>query len=462
MLDSIAAGRSFSSPSTTLRAQPTGVFARLRGPADHPLLARLGSAEQSNTSVVFGNRLILKLYRRIEEGINPDLEVTRFLTERTSFSHIAAVAGALEYFPAQAVGAPSAPVTAGGLTLGILQSYVANRGDAWEYTLDALGEYFERVLATPSAPPDAQISTAAMLGVAPEPSPLARETIGAYLNSARLLGRRTAEMHLALASDPDDPAFAPEPFTQLYQRSLYQSWRAQADGVFELFRGRLDDLPAGVRSAAQELLALEGRLLERFRSINGRRIHATRIRTHGDYHLGQVLYTGDDFVIVDFEGEPSRPLGERRFKRGALRDVAGMLRSFQYAAYGKALFDQERLARLAPAEQAALDAWARFWQLQVCGAYLNAYLDTAGRATFLPASPDELAMLLDVYLLEKATYELGYELNNRPAWVMIPRGASCSSSATDHLGAHARPARTFPRSGRCCWSWHQNSAQGET
>jgi maltose alpha-D-glucosyltransferase / alpha-amylase len=420
LLDAIAARRTFSGRMGMLRAQPSAAFERLRGPAGGPLPAHLGSAEQSNTSVVFGNRLIMKVYRRIEGGINPDLEVTRFLTERTSFSQIAAVAGALEYYPGHAAKERTAPVAAGGLTLGILQSFVANQGDAWEYTLGALEGYLGRALAATSAPPDVHLSTAALLHLDPEYSSLAQEMIGSYLGSARLLGRRTAEMHLALASDAGDPAFAPEPFTQLYQRSLYQSWRALADGVFELFRRRIDDLPAGVRSAGQELLGLEGRLLERFRAINGRRVHAARIRTHGDYHLGQVLYTGDDFVIIDFEGEPSRPLSERRFKRGALRDVAGMLRSFQYAAYGKALFDQERLARLQPAEQAALDAWARFWQLQVCGAYLNTYIDTAGPASFLPASHDELALLLDVYLLEKATYELGYELNNRPAWVMIP------------------------------------------
>jgi maltose alpha-D-glucosyltransferase/alpha-amylase len=237
-------------------------------------------------------------------------------------------------------------------------------------------------------------------------------------------------MHLALASDAADPAFAPEPFTQLYQRSLYHSWRAHADGVFELFRARMAGLPPAVQSAGRELLALEDILLERFRAILGGRVRAARIRTHGDYHLGQVLYTGQDFVIIDFEGEPSRPLSERRFKRGALRDVAGMLRSFQYAAYGKALFDQERLSRLEPTQQAALDGWARYWQLQVCGAYLHAYTTTAGHApagsaaaepaAFLPASRDELALLLDVYLLEKAIYELGYELNNRPDWVMIP------------------------------------------
>ncbi len=420
LLGAIEAGRSFSSPSGTLSAQPTVAFTCMRGASERPLAARLGSAEQSNTSVVFGDRLIMKLYRRIEPGIHPDLEMTRFLTERTSFSHIAAVAGALEYFPAQPADARPGPAVADGLALGILQGFVANQGDAWEYTLDALWTYLERGLARPSSPPDARISTAGLLAVGAEPSPLARETIGEYLDSARLLGRRTAEMHLALASEAADPAFAPEPFTEDYQSSLYQSWRELSDGVFDLFRGRINDLPAGVRPAGEELLALEDRLLERFGAINERPVHATRIRTHGDYHLGQVLYTGDDFVIIDFEGEPGRPLSERRLKRSALRDVAGMLRSFQYAAYGKVLFDQERLARLGPTQQSALDSWGRFWQLQVCAAYLNAYFNSAGPASFLPAAREELALLLDVYLLEKATYELGYELNNRPDWVTIP------------------------------------------
>jgi maltose alpha-D-glucosyltransferase/alpha-amylase len=174
-----------------------------------------------------------------------------------------------------------------------------------------------------------------------------------------------------------------------------------------------------VRDQAQQVLNLEGTISERFQAILDQKPTVMRIRCHGDYHLGQVLYTGHDFVIIDFEGEPARPLSERRIKRSALHDVAGMLRSFHYAAYS-ALLDREASGVVRPEDIPILEPWARFWYLWVSAAFLKAYLAEAGQASFIPQSREELQALLDAFLLEKAIYEVGYELNNRPEWVRIP------------------------------------------
>jgi maltose alpha-D-glucosyltransferase/alpha-amylase len=239
--------------------------------------------------------------------------------------------------------------------------------------------------------------------------------VGAYLETARLLGQRTGELHLALCSVSDDPDFAPEPFTALYQRALYQSMRNLTTRTFDLLREHLGELPGDVASQARRVLERESRILEIFRGLIGRKMTATRARCHGDYHLGQVLYTGRDFVIIDFEGEPARPLTERRLKRSPLRDVAGMLRSFQYAActvlHGSSI---------RPEDVPVLEPWARFWQLWVSSAFLRAYLRATQDSPVVPRSRAELQLLLDVLLLEKAIYELGYEVNHRPAWVRVP------------------------------------------
>jgi maltose alpha-D-glucosyltransferase/alpha-amylase len=237
--------------------------------------------------------------------------------------------------------------------------------------------------------------------------------MGAYLESARLLGRRSAELHLALASDPDDPAFAPEPFSSLYQRSMYQSMRNLTSQVFRLARGATSAVPQMV-----QILDLEAVILARFQRLLDQRIDAKRIRVHGDYHLGQALYTGKDFVIIDFEGEPARPLGERRIKRPPLRDVAGMIRSFHYAAYTALM--REMSDRLQTDNPSYVEPWVRFWYGWASGAFLGSYLDSVGPGELLPSDDHHIRVLLDALMLEKALYELRYELNNRPEWVVIP------------------------------------------
>ena len=406
LLAAIERGERFRSQRGDLVAAPSPVFPELRGEGDlEPAPLR---AEQSNTSIRYDDRLILKIFRKVEPGINPDLEIGRFLTERTDFRHIPRVAGSLEV--RQRTGEP--------VTLGILQEFVSNEGDAWSYTLDALGRYFDRVLTSWQSAA-APLPAGALIDLAErEMSADDFERIGTYVPQARLLAERTAELHIALASGTGKD-FAPEPFSELDQRSLYDSMRSLTKKNLRLLGRKLAGLPEAVRGEADWVLGAEERILERFRRLTGRKLAAERIRTHGDYHLGQVLFTGRDFVILDFEGEPSRSLSERRLKRSPFRDVAGMLRSFQYAAYVK-LFE-EAAAGVASADAVpTLEGWALYWERWVSAAFLHGYLQRARGARFMPASREELEILLDSYLLEKAIYEMGYELNNRPDWLRIP------------------------------------------
>ena len=407
LLQAIGGHRRFRGEFGEILASRTRAFRALRGPAGVSLEPAPLRAEQSNTSVVYGNQLILKLFRRLEEGVNPELDLGRFLTEKALFPHISPVAGALEYHRKG-----SKP-----MSLAILQGFVPNEGDAWQYTLDSLGLYFEHVLAHPTVqvPP---IPQKPLLSLTGEPPALAQETIGPYLDSARLLGERTAELHLALASASDDPDFAPEPFSTMYQNSIYHAMRSLTSQTLQLLRQRSNDLPKVVRADALAVSDLEKDIVERFQLIRRQKIRAARIRCHGDYHLGQVLYTGKDFVIIDFEGEPARPLSERRLKRSPLRDVGGMIRSFDYAAH--MALGRQASRGLRPEALPALEQWGRLWYVWVSAAFLTSYLTVIVPARLLPADQGELKTLLDAYLLEKAVYEIGYELNNRPDWVKVP------------------------------------------
>jgi maltose alpha-D-glucosyltransferase/alpha-amylase len=408
LVDAIGARRRFRDDGSQLVGRPDRAFRRLHGAGEDlaPLPIR---SEQTNTSVVFGDRLILKLYRALEPGINPDLEVGRFLTER-GFAHTPAIAGSIEYLPAGGEGA----------TAAVLAEYVPNQGDVFRFTLDALRDYFEGVAARAEAPDVPVATPAALLRAADqEPPALARETIDAYLSTAHLLGTRTGEMHAVLASDVADPAFRPEPFSELYQRSLYQAIHALERQSVQLLGDRLETLPATATAEARLVIdaspAVEGRL----RALLARKLGGSRIRTHGDFHTGQVLHTGRDLVIIDFEGEPARPLSERRLKRSPLRDVAGLIRSFDYAVNGS-LLDPDLGASIRPEDVAALEPWARFWYFWVSATYLRGYREATSAASFLPTEAADWEVLLDVFLIQKAAYELLYELNNRPSWVRIP------------------------------------------
>jgi len=237
---------------------------------------------------------------------------------------------------------------------------------------------------------------------------------GVYPEKAELLGQRTGEMHRALASSASERGFAPEPFNAMAQRSVYQNMRASLRRAFELLQKRLPHLPETFREEAKQVLAAEKQILANEQRLLERRSTAMKIRIHGDYHLGQVLYTGKDFVVLDFEGEPARALAERKLKRSALRDVAGMMRSFQYAAYS-ALWQPSMRGEDIP----FLERWADLWYRQMSSVFLQSYLKTTAGASFI-AGAEDLPILLEAYLLDKAVYEIGYELNHRPDWVVIP------------------------------------------
>jgi maltose alpha-D-glucosyltransferase/alpha-amylase len=406
LLQSITRKRSFKDGSDEIAAFSTPALRKRILPTEHMPQSAVLQQDQSNTSVVFGDKLILKFFRRLEAGINPEVEIGRYLAGQ-NFSHTPLMVGAIEYrSPRQE---PS--------TIAILHEFVPNQGDAWRYTLDSLARFYERALTMGIEESDAEIAHRSFLSLAQIDLPArALELIGPYLESARLLGRRTAELHLALSMPTDDPFIRSEPLTDLHRRAMYHSVVGQADQKIQLLREHQEKLSGNLRTLAAGVIEKQSEI-ERFaRSILIRKIEAVRIRCHGDYHLGQLLYTGKDFFIIDFEGETGRLLGQRRVKHTPLRDVAGMLRSFHYAAYAP-LYGEAGSVR--PEDTARLENWARFWYACTGATFLKSYLELMD-APLVPRSPDQLRVLLEISMLDKVLYELGYELNNRPQWIKIP------------------------------------------
>jgi maltose alpha-D-glucosyltransferase/alpha-amylase len=301
-------------------------------------------------------------------------------------------------------------------TLGTLFEFVPNQGDAWQFTLDALDRFFDGILARENRPAIVPIETGGLLQRARHaPSDHVIDYVGAYLDRARLLGLRTAELHVVLASDSTNPLFAPEAYDIMHQQSMYGSVSAHMARTFDLVRTRMRSMTPDVRAQAEAVLAREGEIDKWLERITRRRIDVIRARTHSDYHLGQVLWTGEDFLIIDFEGEPGRPLTQRRFKRNPLRDVAGMLRSLEYASVA-ALRD----GRHRPEDLPVLRDWAQAWSQWVSASFLGGYLDRVVGSRIVPPNEGDLDLLLRFFLLEKVIYEIAYELNNRPDWVEIP------------------------------------------
>ncbi|BDV43787.1 alpha-amylase [Geotalea uraniireducens] len=388
------------------------------------LLSRVVRVEQSNSAISYGSRFFLKLYRRIEAGINPEAEISRFLSGEAAFAHVPRFLGALEY---RRAGTPAGAV-------GILQEFVKHHGDAWQLTLGRLGHYFERLLTHRSELPPLPEPLPSILDGAACATPSAvTELIGGfYLEMAALLGRRTAELHLTLAGGGDDPAWRLEEFSTLYQRSVYQSMRNLVRRNFELLAQQRPQLDAPDRALADRVLGAEREILARLAQLVGKRISAMKCRIHGDFHLGQVLFTGKDFVIIDFEGEPARTASERRLKRTPLRDVAGMIRSFHYAAMTALAHHVASHPNDAP----FLEPWAEAWYVYISCRFLGSYLDRLAAAPLVPADRRDLEILLRCFLLDKAVYELGYELNNRPAWVALPlRGIEMALQEYHHQRA---------------------------
>jgi len=362
-------------------------------------------AEQSNTTVVFDGVAVMKFLRRVEDGLNPDVEVGAFLSERTRYAHVPRVLAHVRYErPGEE---PSA--------FAVVNDFVANEGDAWSLAKGEVRRFYEAIL---TSPPDERPAVPEPLGVTHPrerlPDALAHEA-ASFCDLASLLGRRTAELHVALASAADDPAFAPERFTGLYRRSQYQSMRKLTRSAMQQLRAASRTLDEALQELAARVLNGESAIMARFEELLGRRTNALRTRCHGDFHLGQVLWTGRDFVILDFEGEPLRTLAQRRAKRSPLVDVAGMLRSFHYAACDELVQGVFR-----PDDRPVLEPWSHVWSAVVGDAFLSSYLEHGPGAEVLAGNEEDLTLLLDVHMLEKALYETSYELNNRPDWVALP------------------------------------------
>jgi maltose alpha-D-glucosyltransferase/alpha-amylase len=364
------------------------------------------AADSSNTVVFVSDRYVLKLFRRLDPGPNPEFEIGQALTA-AGFTRIPALASALLY---ERTGTEAA-------TMAVVQAAVANQGSGWTFTIDELRRYYERVTARVNRPDADSIPEGADVAVTtdgPEPPPFFAALEGWYLGAAATLGRRTAELHLALA-DADGERFAPERLDRARLRTMSSNAVAHANGVLTLLAARADSLSDESRARAAAVLQAGGSLLDGLRAIEHLRDAGQRIRVHGDYHLGQVLRTEEDFVILDFEGEPARTLAERRDKYSPLKDVAGMLRSFHYAAYA-ALF---AFAQTSPGAADRLAPWADAWQHWVSRAFVAAYRQTMADSRLLPQG-ESFDALLQALTLEKALYELGYELNSRPDWAAIP------------------------------------------
>jgi maltose alpha-D-glucosyltransferase / alpha-amylase len=404
ILHLIETNAEFPTRNGVLVGHRSSAFVEARG--TDPLPARTGSAEQSNTSILYDAKLILKLFRRLQPGENPDTEIGRFLTETAHFPRIAPFLGDITLKSKN-----SEPTT-----LAMLQGLVENEGDGWQWTLDELSRYYDSVATLP-APQD--------LGASPsfaskDASPgHAHEHAALYLAAAALLGRRTAEMHLALATPTRNPAFLAESFTTADLVADADRIDAQLALTLNALKRGMSQLSESTADNAALVLSRRIELFARARAIAS----ATptdageRIRIHGDYHLGQVLRSRSDFVILDFEGEPARSLTQRRAKQSPLKDVAGMLRSFSYAAYAALnTFAQRR-----PDDARNLEPWATLWQNAVSSEFLRAYQLTINETNpDLIPKPAHSQLLLNAYLLEKSLYELLYELDNRPTWVRIP------------------------------------------
>jgi maltose alpha-D-glucosyltransferase/alpha-amylase len=370
------------------------------------MCSRLLGSEQSNTSMKYGDNLCLKLYRKIDTGTAPEVEMCRKLTDHTRFKNLPFYLGSLGYSRNHREQ----------YSLGILQNYVPNEGDGWQLSLDYVLRYFEDVLSRSSKsiqpPPLPEMSGNQL----PLPE-IMHELIGEfYLEMVEKLAERTAGMHEALGSLENDPEFAPEPFTTLYQRSIYQAMGEQVKRSTILLKEIMPDISDDQKALARELLHREKEILNMFEPIRQEKIDTIKIRIHGDYHLGQVLYTGNDFIILDFEGEPARSLSERKIKRSVYRDLAGMLRSFHYAAFNVLMHNTS----IRPEDRETLEPWAELWSFYIGQHFIDVYTEKTKGKELIPKEARQRELLLRGYLMNKAIYELNYELNNRPEWAAIP------------------------------------------
>jgi maltose alpha-D-glucosyltransferase/alpha-amylase len=379
-----------------------------------PVHAPIVADHTTSTAVALAERLLLRMLRHVEPGIHPQVEIGRYLTHHKGFEHVAPLVGSLEY---RRRGAEPT-------TLAVLHRFVPNEGTAWQYTLDELSRFFERVLALPPEHREPHQPPTTIAGLAQGEMPsLLQVLVGGYFDSARLLARRTAELHRVLGAETLDPAFNPENMTPLSQRSLYQSMRNVQQRTLHDLSTSLSKLPEEAQAAARLVQGLSPEMLRRFQALVNRRLGGKRIRCHGNLGLGELLFTGKDFAIIDFEGEPDRSLGERRVKRSPLGDVATLVSSFHHAAMGALLSEGHRRGRrpgmIRPEDVGLLEQWAHLWYVWVSTVFVRTYQEHTAGCSFLPADAGEFEAFLSDFLLERALRELAYELEERPNWAPI-------------------------------------------
>ncbi len=411
LLDAIAARRKLTGRQGTLIARPTRAYRRIRGELDSVLMVRHRQEQQSNSVVAYGDRFLLKLFRRVEEGTHPELEMGVYLTEKAEFSHIAPVAGSVEYR------------TADGqlMTVGILQGFVEHHSTGWDQALDVLESFLQAVSTEPAValPEGERRPSQSLVEIAGTPVPKAAERfLGNYLESIRLLGRRTADLHKALAAATTDPAFRPEPLLPFHQRGLYQSARSALGRALRTLHAQWADLPQELHQSAERLRELGSGRLTSLRDRLQQDVTAVRIRCHGNYGLDEVLCQADDFVIIDFEGNPNLSIAQRRTKASPLRDVAGMLWSFDRAALA-GLHEYCTVTEVDEAEHARLTAWIDFWRTWTGAEFLHAYLGGVEESPLIPQSKRALQALLDLYFAERCAIVLDQDLENRPTEALL-------------------------------------------
>jgi maltose alpha-D-glucosyltransferase/alpha-amylase len=386
VVNAMAARKEVATAQGKLQFRPTAAFKKIAGAKFDTLSVDRPRGSSSNTVVTIGERLMLKGYRRLRVGMNPELEMGLYLTEVAHYPNCAALAGVLEYIGNDGQSR----------LLAMLQAYVANQGDGWTYALEYVRRHLEQYRTTPAG--DA----------------LPANAHEAFLTMIRVLAVRTAELHRALAAPSKDSAFAPQVLARADIDAYRQRALEEAQGTLEKLSATLETVPAADRDAANRVLAQREQILARIQAYAKDSTQGVKIRIHGDYHLGQVLVTKNDFVIIDFEGEPGHSLEQRRAKHSPLRDVAGMLRSFAYvqqSALRSVAHNEAEAARLAPL--------ARAWEVETRAAFLSAY-DAAARDANLYDALEPGRGLLGLFELEKVLYELRYEIGNRPTWVGIP------------------------------------------
>ena len=370
--------------------------------------SELVNTENRQTVINFNNEFIFKLYRRLDQTFNPDVETIKFLSTKTDFKKISSYVGAVKFN--QRTGKP--------YYLGMLQEIKENQGEVWNHVKDSLNRYFESVLTSTKdfEVPNFENSITQPLGYEDFPEPV-QEMMGIILpERIYQLGEFTAELHDALSQHSSDDDFDKEESSLHYQRSLYSGLQTLTRTSLEKLRKTLKQLPEDTAKEAQEVIGLKNEILECFKDIYDHKIPVMKIRTHGDYHLKEILWTGREYIMNSFEGDHTKSFSERRIRRSAMRDLAAMIRSLHYAAYSNIIteeYDQQR-------KEGNLENWAETWHYFISRLYIKGYFDKVGSKDYMPKKHEDFKILMTTFLLEKSLNELNYEIENRPEWVVIP------------------------------------------